>query len=823
MAHTVYAPSEFVYTDPGPSRSTVSIGSPRRKRHTLQATYQFSDAKTKKDAVFRDITTAGYVVSKDVFFNGLLPRLKPGIDVSKTVHKLTDHNIIRQSRFTHFPVDPASASDIENRVFQSLEPLVMSIVATVQNENFQPTMKFMCNPNGVPVSFDRRSNSRPDCYLVEADCDSLEWIGIGASGELKKTNLTASQVDNERKEVWSMSHCMNEDARRRFTFGFTIENTTMRLWYVNRRVLYVSTPFDFLTVSADVHATCHLFLSLMFAKSWELGWDSSMVRREKGQFDITIRDTVWRTVERLSDVNADCLLGRGTRVWKAQQVIDKETLGPPVVLKDFWIEDTREREGDIYRLLHKAGAGKYLLSVVVDGDVFIQPGEFYDCTEHWAVESAQKPEKSAPLNLVYAFRNLQPTTPSPGVYVFPEIPPPSLDECDPRSHYRMVLDAVYTPLHKWTLLSDIVLAVSKACSALHTIHKAGWVHRDITPQNLLVRSENGKGSGLFLAVEADFGMYKFTNISPGKTDNPPDYADDIVDDYADSVNEIEKSTPITPPVAVEDPASFRYNALHDFESLVWALWHFLASREAYEDGTPKGISSEQRVFSWKLFFCEDTRFNRHNFLTNDIYYNQFVSALHPSVRLLAEQLGIVRKELVKTYAKIEQDVTTIDKTAADSIAELLQVRLERVAERLRRRKAPVSLHGTFNKRLEEFAEFFSLCDPSQPTLPHIPQEPSQDEEVTQSAIPTDIVDTTAVSNDTTIVDAPMTAGSGDATTDNTEDHENTSDEADAVPSKRASRKRKSESTTDLPHQKVRKIISRLSMLPRILKRRRRQS
>lgn len=46
-----------------------------------------------------------------------------------------------------------------------------------------------------------------------------------------------------------MYHTLREDPRRRFTYGFTIENYTMRIWFGGRTDIFVSTPFNFMTVS----------------------------------------------------------------------------------------------------------------------------------------------------------------------------------------------------------------------------------------------------------------------------------------------------------------------------------------------------------------------------------------------------------------------------------------------------------------------------------------------------------------------------------------------------------------------------------------------
>lgn len=42
---------------------------------------------------------------------------------------------------------------------------------------------------------------------------------------------------------------LQEDDRRRFTLGFTIEGRIMRLWYVSRADIFISQDFDFMAVS----------------------------------------------------------------------------------------------------------------------------------------------------------------------------------------------------------------------------------------------------------------------------------------------------------------------------------------------------------------------------------------------------------------------------------------------------------------------------------------------------------------------------------------------------------------------------------------------
>ena len=56
---------------------------------------------------------------------------------------------------------------------------------------------------------------------------------------------------NDEKITRCLSQCMNGDARRRFAYGFTIEDSWMRLWYCDRMQMIVSESFNFVHVSLE--------------------------------------------------------------------------------------------------------------------------------------------------------------------------------------------------------------------------------------------------------------------------------------------------------------------------------------------------------------------------------------------------------------------------------------------------------------------------------------------------------------------------------------------------------------------------------------------
>ena len=67
-----------------------------------------------------------------------------------------------------------------------------------------------------------------------------------------RRRLTSTQ--NVGKILYNMQYVMSLDPCRRSAFGITIEDTQMRLWFVNRVSVVVSETFDFLRVG-----TLHFF------------------------------------------------------------------------------------------------------------------------------------------------------------------------------------------------------------------------------------------------------------------------------------------------------------------------------------------------------------------------------------------------------------------------------------------------------------------------------------------------------------------------------------------------------------------------------------
>ena len=56
-------------------------------------------------------------------------------------------------------------------------------------------------------------------------------------------------LQNKDKVCKYLAASLSDDVRRLFTYGFTIEDTQLSMWYADRARSVASEPFNFVTVS----------------------------------------------------------------------------------------------------------------------------------------------------------------------------------------------------------------------------------------------------------------------------------------------------------------------------------------------------------------------------------------------------------------------------------------------------------------------------------------------------------------------------------------------------------------------------------------------
>ncbi|KAI0922904.1 hypothetical protein AcV5_009769 [Taiwanofungus camphoratus] len=682
---------------------------------TSTASYVTGNLDQGRTALLIDIGESVPQISIESFLNNILPPLPEEVDVDEVIAKLKKQgHITRSNRWRAFTVDPRHSRLTEDKAFDPLKEISNAIVkATAKLTRADYVLELQNNPNVIPSSYTRSSKTRPDgCLILRRRGDAIRWADIGLSCEYKKLTSKKEEYDNVSKVIWSMHHCMRDDPRRRFTFGLTIEDTRMKLWFCSRAELLVSDSFDFMHEHRIVTS---FFISLMYAKEHEIGWDPTMKFAKDGKgkiqyhsdgtprYDITVRtpeaeEVVYRTIGVLSDVGANAPLGRGTRVWEARKVVGNKEYGDSVALKDSWIDSDRDREGDLSASLRDSAASEEdredidarFLTVLHHGDVYIDGNA--DDTRTLMTRSMEIPSECSRYNVHVPPEDiLSGSNTGTGHYRTPQefnqemIESPPMHH--PKAHYRIVFKEVCKPLHKITSLALILKVLSHTIDALRLMHRSGWVHRDISTGNILVDKDgNGTlgdleyakrmgqlsshevrtGTADFIAVEIDSQKYLFksrpvNNSSSGNND----------DDTSDIESTALDERPDGLPLRKQDTSNrmnirFRYNPLHDLESVWWVAVYFLFKKRVVRDSEDPAYNKQlktQMVYASKLFYGKE----RLAVLGHVEAFSDMLGCLDPAVQKLAQVLENIRQELTDRYYQAERQVATIDHKVADGL------------------------------------------------------------------------------------------------------------------------------------------------------------
>ncbi|THG93104.1 hypothetical protein EW026_g8036 [Hermanssonia centrifuga] len=294
-------------------------------------------------------------------------------------------------------------------------------------------------------------------------------------------------------------------------------------------------------------------------------------------YDITVRSSdgekfVYRTLDKISESGAAMILGRGTRVWKAIETKSGEPHGEPVVLKESWVDTDRMREGAVHQAIRDTNYSeldRWLLTVQCHGDVFIggnTENEQVDLTlaiiKHSYTRQSRYGTRSAAVlehEMVY---NPQP---------------------HPRVHYRIVFKEVCKPMRGLSL-EGIYLALGEIYAngnaRLTDLEYAKKLNDDSVREEYI-------GTANFIAAEVADQCYHYRlHVASDRSYSTEMDSDDLytmvlnfrkpggAEQYKDKLS---SRLSRVRPKKVEAP--FRYNPLHDLESLWWVAVYHLFKRE----------------------------------------------------------------------------------------------------------------------------------------------------------------------------------------------------------------------------------------------------
>ncbi|GJE97364.1 hypothetical protein PsYK624_135800 [Phanerochaete sordida] len=552
-------------------------------------------------------------VEWDYFENALLPplRLKTGVTIEGIIKKLRANSAVVPvhgrdcwSAFAQGPPASFSRAHDEDGVFEVISDIITAVTRAYDHKT-KMTVQYRSRPKNVPRSEARTNKSKPDGYFM----DNLEpgalkefphrWCNIIVPSEYKLKDTAKDVNESATQILWSLTHIMREDARRRFVFGFSIENTRMRLWFMSRSDIFVSFPErDFTTA---IKRLVSFFIRIMWAKPHELGLDSTIVRQPSPdahggvQYDILVGDKWYRTQRLISAIGAESPRGRGTRVWEVRE-LDKcggtET-GPSLVLKDSWVDQDRPREAKILDDIRASVTKKrdwkrlkpHLLTVHDSADVLVEgvPDDTHSVLRRGMIpvwEETVPVKKDLDANK-QAQEDPRPLVDAPAV---PERASKRHVVYHRKVHHRVIFKQMGTTIMEVGTFTHAFAALGQVIKALKILHKYGWVHRDISSGNILVVANTAKladveyakretddsthnirtGTLFFMATEVELREYRYdrrpsktTRASSSRITLPdiPEEEDSTDDDEGPSDDEPETQTPNAKYIVFDESSS----------------------------------------------------------------------------------------------------------------------------------------------------------------------------------------------------------------------------------------------------------------------------
>ncbi|CUA78008.1 TBC1 domain family member 31 [Rhizoctonia solani] len=676
---------------------------PTRPRHTHSVNYPSPRMKDCRNTLTLDVPKI-VEVTKGSLIDSVLT-LVPTSEVEQVCIELCSTSQISDEdpdnpRWVCLPEDPGNSKRHGIESFQFFEKIVEAVDSCRPNKSQELQLKFSVSENTTPLG-QRHNTSRPDgyFYLAASNSSLVRWADILLPMEFKNKDTLEKRVDNRAKLIWSMHRIMRTDAQRRYVLGLTCENTTARLWYNDRSDIVASDTFD---INKDWKYLVRIILSMLVATRVDTGYDPSIVTfpainlETEPKYDITIYNNdaqttnVYRTIEMISGVGADSMVGRGTRVWKCQRVENGKPTGPFYAIKVVWVHPDRPAEHILLQEIRKEQPkySKHFLTVVDYG---------------FAPLSLGLP--STPFNThnpLGRSKNLEPT----GISLSTRVPPRSnhtsntskdtsghnsrdspghpedisnsseegyhgtytLSEC-PRQCYLVVFKEIGEPVHKLPSSGNILLVPKDDFEERGVIMDLEYCNstKENKPQH-----EVQAGTETFMATEVALmehhRLYELRLAAPQLASMEALKHQDAKADANPSLDE----TPLP---------SFRYNALHDMESVWWlCTWIMLYFIHPKEDASAwqEQYRAVFRSPATKLrFLLHPNRFKRYaSHLSNLPESQSLVAYLQYWLKILDNTYSIAYTQQDKTYqfSVIEIDPETINDAYDLGRRQLLKLR-----------------------------------------------------------------------------------------------------------------------------------------------------
>ncbi|KAL5514298.1 hypothetical protein ACEPAG_2386 [Sanghuangporus baumii] len=351
-----------------------------------------------------------------------------------------------EKRWSGWPETPKSegkwvedVADFLNKIIETAFKFLYGEECLQQDYAF--SAEYTCKLGGV--------EEKPDLVLVpcepceDSSCDA--WDLVRAIAVVKPENHSLNDFAEELEQHARMT--AGAQNTRRFTLGFGLANTTMTLFKFDRSGILASSRFD---VHRCPRHLVRVILGMALGEDYYLGHDPSFLYHDDKVY-VQLNDEAYEIIETLH-TDPD-IQGRGSLLL----LVIHPCTGGKLVIKDQWVDRNFKKEHEWLELLR----GENLPKIVrLEGFQLVSFSVGHQSPENDDTESDRKEAND------HQKRDV----------IF-------------RDHFRLLLSPYGTKLRKFQSLKELVSVFKDYAESIRDLYKAGYFHRDISVDNLVIVDE----------------------------------------------------------------------------------------------------------------------------------------------------------------------------------------------------------------------------------------------------------------------------------------------------------------------------------------------
>ncbi|KAH6607062.1 hypothetical protein Trco_003375 [Trichoderma cornu-damae] len=306
--------------------------------------------------------------------------------------------------------------------------------------------------------------------------DKYCWSHVLVPGELQSNPAADTSTEAWISLAMYVQEVFSAQDTRRFVLAFTLCGPNMRLWEYDRVGGMASKQFSINEPRGGLEFVASV-LGFLWIDEEGLGFDPTIVASGGKRFIEIQRDgRLERLIIDKLIVRSRCIAGRATTCWKAHREDDPQT---PLVIKDSWQYPERDEEGSLIREATEKGV--------------VNMARYY-FHETVRVRGAKDEIQNA------IRKGLDATGTAVDSSIISRI------ETRPnRVHRRVIVQDYGRPIYTASSAAELLAALESCIQGHESLWQAGFLHRDISINNVLI-DEQGPPSRKGFLIDLDLAI-----------------------------------------------------------------------------------------------------------------------------------------------------------------------------------------------------------------------------------------------------------------------------------------------------------------------------